>query len=100
MEGGNGHDSEGREAVTIDGATGKPEGVPKREKYNSKLATVPGVAEELRKLYRAVRRGALDSSEGYKRAMILRELREAMVDEEIINLKEQLENGSSSKLLQ
>ena len=68
-----------RPPETIDGATGKPEGTPRR----IDLASLRDVRLELATLYRKVDAGEIDSRDGSRRAFILKTIHDVIVSAEL-----------------
>jgi hypothetical protein len=68
-----------------------------------RLHTVGAIASELGKLYRRVARGEIESSDGARRATILRELRECLqvadIDRRLHGIEEQLNLRSGGQVV-
>lgn len=70
-------DNEGPQ--TIDGATGKPEGTPRR----IDLSSLRDVRLELAYVYRLMDSGSIESQEGTRRAYVLKTIHDVMVSAEL-----------------
>ena len=75
---GNGH-SDKRKAETIDGATGKPEGAPRR----IDLSSLRDVRLELAAVYRKIDAGEIESQDGTRRAYVLKTIHDVIVSAEL-----------------
>ena len=71
--------SDKKRPETIDGATGKPEGTPRR----IDLSSLRDVRLELAAVYRKMDAGEIESQEGTRRAYVLKTIHDVIVSAEL-----------------
>lgn len=76
-----------RQAVTIDGETGKPETAPRQRTPPLKLDTLRSIRDELGRVYREARTAKLATQDATRLAYLLGQLRETVV---LIDLESRL----------
>ena len=87
--------SDKREPETIDGATGKPEGTPRR----IDLSSLRDVRLELAAVYRKMDGGEIESQEGTRRAYVLKTIHDVIVSAELERRIAELEEAAAHSAL-
>ena len=86
--------SDKRQSETIDGASGKPEGTPRR----IDLSSLRDVRLELAAVYRKMDSGTIESQEGTRRAYVLKTIHDVIVSAELERRIDELEQHQASRL--
>ena len=87
--------SDKRRSETIDGATGKTEGTPRR----IDLSNLRDVRLELAAVYRKMDAGEIQSQEGTRRAYVLKTIHDVIVSAELERRIDELEEHAAQRAL-
>lgn len=80
--------SDKKKGETIDGATGKPEGTPRR----IDLSSLKDIRLELAAVYRKMDAGEIESQDGTRRAYVLKTIHDVIVSAELERRIQELED--------